>query len=225
MARIALLIAATAAILLTDDAPLAAQASPPDSDRIVFPFEHSADLRGVLNVFEAFRFACLRHPLTADLPARLVPAGYQVVTRDAHWWGKDEGQFRDTAILSRTGREDSDIAGGYPIIDLMLPTEKLPNGTCSARWKRAWEPANASQRMSLDLAASLPARVSFHLGSVLISQPDQSFDLADRYASLTTWKTPCLNAKECTFRVNAAFNAEGIDMTIMLDEIKPMPRR
>ena len=225
MARVAFLMVATAAILLTDDAPLAAQASPPASDRIVFPFEHSADLRGVLNVFQAFRFACLRQPLTPDLPARLVPGGYQVVTRDAHWWGKDEKQFPDTAILSRTGREDSDIAGGYPIIDLMLPTEKLPNGKCSVGWKRSWDSANAGQRMSLDLAASLPAHVSFHLGAVLMSRPDDKFERADRYASLTTWNTPCMDSKECTFQVNAAFNAEGIDVTISLDEIKPMPGR
>ena len=224
MVRIASLMIATAASLMIGDVPLVAQTSP-GSDRIVFPFEHSADLRGVLNVFQAFQLACLRQPLTRDLPARLVPDGYQVVTRDVHWWGKDEGAFPDTAILSRTGREDSDIAGGYPIVDLMLPTEKLPNGRCSVDWKRSWEPANAAQRMSLDLAASLAARVSFHLRSVLISQPDQMFVLADRYGSLTTWMTPCWNANECTFQVRAAFNSEGIDMTISLDEIKSIPRR
>ena len=223
MARNVFLMAATAAMLLTSHAPLAAQA--PDPDRIVFAFEHGADLRGVLNVLQAFRYACLRQPLTPDLPARLVPAGYQVITRDVHWWGKDEGKFPDTAILSRTGREDSDIAGGYPVIDLTLPGEKLPSGKCIVEWKRAWDMASAGQRMSLDLAASLPAHVSFHLGAVLMSRPDQRFDLADRYTSLTTWKTPCLDARECTFQVNAAFGSAGIDMTISLHEIKPMPRR
>src|SRR5262249_32818553 len=160
------------------------------------------------NVFQAFQLACLRQPLTRDLPARLVPDGYQVVTRDVHWWGKDEGQFPDTAILSRTGREDSDIAGGDPNIAFIAATGRLPNGRCSVAWKRSWEPANAAERMSLDLAASLPARASFHLRSVLISQPDQMFVLADRYVSLTTWRTPCWNANECTFQVNAAFDSE-----------------
>ena len=76
-----------------------------------------------------------------------------------------------------------------------------------------------------DLAASLPAHVSFHLDAVLTSRPDEMFALADRYAALTTWRTQCLNGKECTFQVNAAFSAEGIEMTIALQEIKPMLSR
>ena len=47
MVRIASLMVATAASLMISAAPLVAQTSPPDSDRIVFRFEHSADLRGV----------------------------------------------------------------------------------------------------------------------------------------------------------------------------------
>jgi hypothetical protein len=43
--------------------------------------------------------------------------------------------------------------------------------------------------------------------------------------ALTTWKTPCQNARECSFQVNAALNAAGVDITISLDEIKPMPSR
>ena len=189
--------------------------------RIVFPFENAADLRGFLNVLQAFRLACLSRPLTRDLPARLVPVGYQVVTRDAHWWGKDEGAYPDTAILSKTGREDSDMAGGYPIIDLMLPTDKVPNGGCSIRWKRSWDQAEAARRLALDLTASLPARVSFHLHAVLVSQPDQIFELADRYSTFSTWLTPCLETRECSFQVNASFDAEGIDMAISLGEIRP----
>src|SRR5262245_51908185 len=96
MVRIVLLMIATATSLMVGDASLVAQTSPPDSDRIVFQFEHSADLRGVLNVFQAFQLACLRQPLTRALPIRLVPSGYQVVTRDVHWWGKDQGAFPDT---------------------------------------------------------------------------------------------------------------------------------
>jgi hypothetical protein len=203
--------------LLIGAAPLGAQTAPaPTSEpgRIVFRFEHSADLRGLINVLQAFRSACLQ-PLTRDLPARLVPEGYQVVTRDVHWWGKDEGQFPDTAILSRTGREDDDLAGGYPIIDLMLPNDKIPNGACSVHWKRAFAPG-AGQRLSLDLAASLAAHVSFHLGAVLVSRPDDVFAPADRYPSLTTWKTPCRNAA-CLFQVNAVFDTQGIDITISHD--------
>jgi hypothetical protein len=91
------------------------------SERIVFPYENAADLRGFVNVLTAFRAACLAQPLTRDLPAHLVPEGYLVVTRAVHWWGKEDGSFPDTAILSKTGREDSDLAGGYPIIDYILP--------------------------------------------------------------------------------------------------------
>lgn len=216
MRTASLMIAAVA--LLVGTARLGAQTASAESDRIVFRFEHSADLRGVLNVFEAFQRACLRQPLTRDLPARLVPAGYRIVTRDVHWWGKDEGKFPGTAILSRTGREDDDIAGGYPVIDLALPSEKLPNRMCSVAWKRAWEPASAGARMSLDLGASLAAHVSFHLRAVLVSRPDDIFALSDRYGSLTTWTSPCRTGDTCTFQVNAVFDAKGIDMTLTLRE-------
>ena len=108
------------------------------SERIVFPHKNVADLRGFLNVLTAFRAACLAQSVTRDLPASLVPEGYVVVTRGVHWWGKEDGSLPDAAILSKTGREDSDLAGGYPIIDFMLPTAKRPIGTCSVRWKRLW---------------------------------------------------------------------------------------
>src|SRR5579871_2371994 len=114
----------------------AGQAAPPE--RIVFPYKNAADLRGFVNVLTAFRAACLAQPVTRDLAARLVPEGYLVVTRAVHLWGKEDGSFPDTAILSKTGREDSDLAGGYVIIDFMLPTGKLPEGACSVRWKRLW---------------------------------------------------------------------------------------
>lgn len=199
---------------------VSSQASPPTPDRIVFPFENASDLRGFLDVLQTFRLACLSQPLTRDLPARLVPDGYRVVTRDIHWWGEDKGAYPDTAILSKTGREDTDLAGGYPIIDLMLPTVKLPNGACSVRWKRSWEQAEVGRPMVLDLPASLPARVSFYLQAVLLSQPDDMFSLADRYSTLTTWRAPCLKTKECSFHVNAQFDAKGIDMTISLGKIE-----
>lgn len=190
------------------------QAAP--SERIVFPYKNAADLRGLVNVLTAFRAACLTRPVTRDLPARLVPEGYQVVTRAVHWWGKDDGSFPDTAILSKTGREDDDLAGGYPIIDFMLPTAKLPNGACSVRWKRLWSQdyADGAQRLSLDMAASLPARVSFHLGATLLSKPNDVFAVADRYSEFATWRTGCKQAKQCEFEVNASFDQQGVDVTI-----------
>ena len=192
------------------------------SERIVFPYENAADLRGFVNVLTAFRAACLAQPITRELPASIAPQGYLVVTRSVHWWGKDDGSFSDTAILSKTGREDSDLAGGYPIIDFMLPTAKLPHGACSVSWKRRWvqDYADAARLLSLDMAASLPARVSFYLDATLISKPNGIFSVADRYSDLTTWRTGCNETKQCDFEVNASFDQEGVDVTIMFrDEV------
>jgi hypothetical protein len=185
-------------------------------ERIVFPYENAADLRGFVNVLTAFRAACLAQPVTRDLPVHLVPEGYLVVTRAVHLWGKEDGSFPDTAILSKTGREDSDLAGGYPIIDFMLPTAKLPDGTCSVRWKRLWaqDYVDGARRLSLDMAASLSARVSFYLDATLISKPNESFSVADRYSDLTTWRTECNKTKLCRFEVNASFDHGGVDVMI-----------
>ena len=187
------------------------------AERIVFKFENAADLRGLVNVMTAFHAACLAGPLTSALPAQLVPDGYRVVTRAVHMWGKEDGSFPDTAILSKTGDEDRDIAGGYPIIDLMLPTAKLPDGACSVSWKRRWAqdyPGGAPQ-LPLDMAASLPARVSYYLNATLLSKPDDHFAVADRYGDLTTWRTECHAGKQCRFEVNARIDQEGIDITMM----------
>jgi hypothetical protein len=190
------------------------QAAP--SQRIVFPYQNAADLRGFLNVLTAFRAACLAQPVTRDLPARLVPEGYLVVTRAVHLWGKEDGSFPDTAILSKTGQEDTDLAGGYPIIDFMLPTAKAPGGTCSIRWKRLWvqDYPDGARRLVLDMAASLPARVSFYLDATLLSKPLDVFSVADRYSELTKWRTECNKKKRCLFEVIASFDQDGIDVTV-----------
>jgi len=186
------------------------------SERLVFPYQNAADLRGFLNVLAAFRAACLVQPVTLDLPAQIVPEGYRVVSQAVHWWGKEDASLPPAAILSRTGREDSDLAGGYPIIDLMLPTAELPDGACSVRWKRLWvqDYADGAQRLSLDMAASLSARVSFYLNATLISKPDDIFSVADRYSDVTTWRTECTKTKLCHFDVIASFDQAGIDVTI-----------
>jgi hypothetical protein len=190
------------------------QATP--SERIVFPYKNAADLRGFLNVLTAFRAACLAQPITRELPARLVPEGYMVVTRAVHLWGKEDGSFPDAAILSKTGREDGDLAGGYPIIDFMLPTAALPDGTCSVRWKRLWlqDYIEGARSLSLDMAASLSARVSFYLNATLISKPNEIFAVADHYSDFSTWRTECNKAKLCRFEVNASFDQSGVDVTV-----------
>jgi hypothetical protein len=189
------------------------------SERIAFPYENAADLRGFLNVLTAFRAACLAQPITRDLPARLVPEGYQVVTRAVHLWGKEDGSgppLPAAAILSKTGREDGDLAGGYPIIDFILPTAKLPDGACSVRWKRLWaqDYPDGPGSLLLDMAASLPARISFHLNATLISKPNEFFSVADLYSDASTWRTECNKTKPCRFEVIASFDQRGIDVTI-----------
>jgi hypothetical protein len=185
-------------------------------EHIAFPYKNAADLRGFVNVLTAFRAACLAHLVTHDLPGHLVPEGYLVVTRAVHWWGKEDGSIPDAAILSKTGREDSDLAGGYPIIDFTLPSAKFPDGICSIRWKRSWAPdyVDGAHQLSLDMAASLPARVSFYLNATLVSKPNDIFSVADRYSDLTTWRTDCNKTKLCDFEVNANFDQAGVDITI-----------
>jgi hypothetical protein len=190
-------------------------AAPPE--RIVFPYQNAADLRGFVNVLTAFRTACLAQPVRRDLPARLVPEGYLVVTRAVHLWGREDGSFPDTAILSKTGREDDDLAGGYPIIDYMLPTARVPDGACSVRWKRLWvqDFPEGAGRLPLDMAASFAARISFYLEATLLSRPNNIFSIADRYSDLTTWRTECNETKLCRFDVIASFDQEGIDLTMI----------
>ncbi|MBR1089915.1 hypothetical protein JQ621_20830 [Bradyrhizobium manausense] len=187
------------------------------AERIAFKHQNAADLRGLVNVLTAFRAACLAEPVTPGLPAQLVPDGYRIVTRSVHMWGREDGSFPDTAILSKTGDEDSDIAGGYPIIDLMLPTAKLPDGACSISWKRRWSqdyPDGAS-RLSLDMAASLPADVSYYLNATLLSKPNDFFVIADSYGDLTTWRTECRATRRCRFDVIPRIDQQGIDVTIV----------
>src|SRR5262249_31301174 len=150
--------------------------------------------------------------VTLDLPGQLVPEGYRVVSRAVHWWGKEDASLPEAAILSKTGREDSDLAGGYPIIDLILSTAQLPGGACSVRWKRLWvqDYPDGAQQLSLDMAALLSARVSFYLKATLLSKPDGIFAVADRYSSVTTWRTECTKSKLCRFDVNASFDQAGI---------------
>jgi hypothetical protein len=58
---------ALAFLILSGQAPQAV------AQTITFPQENVSDLRGLLNVFHAFRRACLEQPVDRDLPARLVP--------------------------------------------------------------------------------------------------------------------------------------------------------
>jgi hypothetical protein len=197
-----------------------AQATPPE--RIVFPYGNAADRLGFFSVLAAFRAACLAQPVTRDLPARLVPEGYQVVSRAVHWWGTEEPLLPKAAILSKTGREDSDIAGGYPIIDFMLPTAENPDGSCEVRWKRRWDQdypdGDPDGVLRLDMAASLPARVSWYLNATLIDGSVAGFYKADSYFLFNLWRTECTKATLCRFEVIANFDEDGIDVRLTPDD-------
>jgi len=188
------------------------------AEPIVFPYQNAADLRGFLNVLVAFRAACLAEPLTSALPAQLVPEGYRMVDRAMHVFGKEDASVPAAAILSKTGDEDSDFAGGYPIIDFMLPTDTRPDGACSVIWKRRWaqDYPKGAEQLRLQMAALLAARVSYYLEATLLSKPDDVFTVADFYADVTRWRTACRTTKSCRFDVRARFDQEGVDMTIEL---------
>jgi hypothetical protein len=66
------------------------------------------------------------------------------------------------------------------------------------------------------MAASLSARVSYYLDATLLAKPNDIFAVADSYSDLTTWRTECKATRLCRFDVNARFDQQGIDVTIML---------
>lgn len=196
-------------------------------ERIVFQLKNAADARGFVNVLWAFRTACLAQPITRDLPAQLVPEGYQVVTPAVHMFGKEDGSFPNSAILSKTGREDSDIAGGYPMIEMSPPTGSRQDSYCVVTWRRLWSQdyPDGARRLSLDMAASLPARVSYYLGAALLTQPDNVFSVSDQYGYQTTWAARCHQTKLCTFELEAHFDQEGLGVTISFRGELSAPRQ
>jgi hypothetical protein len=196
------------------------QSLPAVPERISFPHENVSDLRGYLNAFAAFRRACLDYPVSPELPEQIVPEGYQVVTQDVHWWGEDSGAFPSVRILSRTGREESDIAGGHPIIELTMPADDRPNGACKVVWKRTWDyPADQVGDILFRMAVLFDARVSYYLASMRASRPVDGFEIADKYPIFSEWMTGCWGTNEpCTFVVSANLDREtGIDLSISRD--------
>lgn len=195
---------------------LSGQASPTAPQRFSFPFKNTSDLRGILNVFSAFRRACLDQPVTRDLPASLVPDDYRIVSFKSHLFGKDESGVQNTAILSKTGLEESDFAGGHPIINFTMPDDKRPNGHCSVVWKRGWDYADEHvPKIMRDTAVRLDAHVSFRLEAILRSTPDAVFQPSERYGLYSEWATPCRGESVCSFSVTAVLDREkGIEMKL-----------
>lgn len=192
------------------------QATSSAPQRISFPFKNASDLRGIYNVFSAFRQACLDQPVTRDLPASLVPDDYKIVSSLFHMYGEGESAVKNVAILSRTGSEDEDFAGGHPIVSLTMPGEGNPNGRCSIGWKRTWDYAQDQvPKIMHDTAVRLDAHVSFRLAAYLISKPLPSFRHSERYSLFTEWAAPCWGEHVCRFSLLTLLDPDdGIEMRL-----------
>lgn len=186
-----------------------------EPQRIRFPYDDVSDLRGFLNLVKAFEVACLNQPVTPDLPEKLLPADYRIVTSSFHLMGIESPNALPSAVLSKTGQEDSDFAAGAPIIHMTMPTNKNPSGECGAAWSRAWDYKPPLDLIILDMAVHLDARISYYLGAVLDTKPDEGFAVADRYGLVSDWRTMCWAGKPCGFQVLLELDpGKGIYMTI-----------
>lgn len=190
---------------------------------IVFPHENVSDLRGLLNVFHTFKRACLEQPVDRELPARLAPEGYQVVTFETHLWGEETGTPKgDSAILSKTGSEQGDWDGGYPFVDFSMPSDEEPHGRCTVKWKRAWDYDEGQAGIALGLFGVLDAQVSFNLAAVLRSRPDDSLIWKrPSYLGVSDWFTWCWDGNFCSFKMLYTFDsATGIDISISREAVQ-----
>ena len=207
---------ALALFILTGQAPSAV------AQTITFPNENVSDLRGLLNVFHTFKQACLKQPANRDLPVKLVPEGYQVVTLKAHLMGTESGApAGNTAILSKTGSEQGDWDGGHLFVEFSMPSEEEPDGRCSVKWKRGWDYEDGRAGVALGMFGVLDAQVSYHLVAVLKSRPDDSFFWKRRnYGGVSDWVTRCWDGKLCNFKVLYMIDPEtGIDISISRETV------
>lgn len=190
---------------------------------IVFPHENVSDLRGLLNVFHTFRQACLTQPTNSDLPVGLAPAGYGVFSHNDHLWGEQTGASTEkSAVVSRTGSEQGDWDGGHIIIQYFMPKDNNPDGSCTVKWKRAWDYEEGQAEVALGMHGVFDAQISFHLKAVLISRPDDSFSWKQKtYVGVNDWYTPCLDRNWCKFKVFYQLDPEsGIDMSISREAVQ-----
>jgi hypothetical protein len=205
---------------------IAGQVPSVKAQAINFPHENVSDLRGILNLFHAFRRACLEQPTDRDLPYKIAPEGYQIVSRMTHLWGEksndDPDDSGENAIISRTGSEQEDWDGGHLFIDFLMPTDEKPDGHCSVKWKRAWDYKEDQARIALGMFGVFDAQISYHLKAVLKSRPDDSFIWKRRsYGGVSDWVTRCWDAYFCNFKVLYDINPKrGIDISITREVIE-----
>ncbi len=196
---------------------LAIMAAPATAQQIEFPQKNVSDVRGLLNVFHAFRAACLDQPVTPDLPARLAPEGYKVVSRQAHYWGEaddGDGPMRD-AVLTRTGSEEQDWAEGAVIVDFGMPTEDKPEGDCRVTWHRAWDYDTGQDRIAFGMYGAFDSHVSYYLEAILRTRPQESLLVDPPHSGVSDWITFCWEGRMCAFKVLYNFDAaRGIEISI-----------
>lgn len=197
-----------------------------EPQRIAFPHKNSSDLRGILNAFDAFRTACLAQPVTRGLAQELLPEGYQVVSSGLHGLGFETAPEPRSVVLSRTGDEETDFAGGHPYIELGFPADAAPNGAYRVAWKRAWDYAGGVDTVMTGMAAVFDSWVSFELKAVRVSRPDDGFTVARRYGLVSEWAAPCFGGTWCRLEILLILrHDEGIHLTMKRGDPPSAPAR
>ncbi|MBO6719294.1 MAG: hypothetical protein JJ913_15155 [Rhizobiaceae bacterium] len=185
------------------------------AEPITFAHKNWSDLRGILNVFDAFKQACLAQPVTLELPEELLPEGYQIVSSGLHALGFDTGSDPKAVVLSKTGDEEKDFAAGEPFIELGFPTDAAPNGECRVGWKRAWDYPDGLEKLIAGTGGVFDSWLSFQLKAVRVSRPDDMFGVGSSYSSVGEWAAPCLDSTWCRVSVLLTLTVEeGIYLTM-----------
>ncbi len=183
--------------------------------RIAFSHKNFSDLRGILNVFDTFRTACLAQPVTQGLDEQLLPEGYRIVSSSLHALGLETAVEPRTTVLSMTGDEEKDFTGGHPYVELGLPNDAAPNGACRVAWKRTWDYADGVDKVMTDTAVLFDPWLSFRLKAVRVSRPEDGFAVAERYDHVSEWAAPCFGGKWCRLETLLILNRkDGIHLTI-----------
>lgn len=191
---------------------------------MTFTHKNWSDLRGILNVFDAFRNACLAQPVTRELPEQLLPEDYQIVSTSLHALGFETGAEQKGVVLSKTGDEEKDFAEGHPYIELRFPTNAAPSGECRVAWKRTWDYPEGVQDIMTGTAVLFDSWLSFHLKAVRVSRPDDSFTVRDRYGQVSEWAAPCFDDTWCSLDLLLELSLdEGIYLTMRRGEAPPVP--
>ncbi|WP_295813307.1 hypothetical protein [uncultured Nitratireductor sp.] len=190
-----------------------------EAEPIAFPHKNWSDFRGILNVFGAFRSACLAQQVTRELPEQILPEDYQVVSSSLHALGFESGTEHKTVVLSKTGDEERDFAGGHAYIEMSFPTDAAPSGECRVAWKREWDYSKGVEDIMMSTAVLLDSWTSFELKAVRLSRPDDGFSVADQYGLVSEWAAPCFDSTWCRVNLHVDLRLEdGIHLAISRGE-------